>query len=74
MITRFDRAVHTQQLKDIDLLETDFSEVDVGMDKCNKFAHDAPIDNALSVPEPDEIKKKKKKLDDWIKSIKDRRK
>jgi energy-coupling factor transporter ATP-binding protein EcfA2 len=76
VVTRFERGIHTQQLKKLhDITEADLDAVDKGMTKSSRFiqAHDQASAVNEPIPVPDELKADIDALDDWVKAIRNRR-
>ena len=74
-VLRFRRGIKTNQLRDVDIKQSDYERVDNAMTKCSKFlvGHDDAIEINEPVPEPSEIKKDIEDLNSWIKEIHRRR-
>lgn len=75
-IERYRNSIQTQRTKHLaDICDDDLKALDSGMTKCSKWlpGHDqSPAENA-PFPEPNEVKKDIKSLDDWVQSIRNRR-
>lgn len=74
-IQRFGEGVSTQRLRQVLVTDDDYRAIDAGMTKSSKFEHDAAMGvGRLPIPAPDELRKDIDTLDDWRKSVMDRRK
>lgn len=75
-VRRFDDGVHTQQLRLAadDLRLKDIERVDAEIAYCSGFVHDRARATPARPPAPDIVESDIKKLDDWAKEIRARRK
>lgn len=76
VVIRFDRAIHTMQLGKIsDITPSDIQIIEEGMTKSSRFleGHDEAGAVADPVPEPDELRQDIGNLEDWVKSVRQRR-
>ena len=74
VITRFDCAVHTQQLRDVTIEDSDISIINAGMSECSKYLHDQPNVMRTDIENPEVLEKDLENLTNLQKSIRDRRK
>lgn len=75
-VLRFGQAIETQKLRKAagDLRIEDIEKVDEEMSYCSKFMHDPPGNVSRERPPgPDVVEADIKKLDDWAKSVRQRR-
>jgi hypothetical protein len=76
VVVRFDRAIHTQKLRNLsDITDDDIRMVDEGMTKCSRFleGHDEAVAVADPVPDPDELERDINQLETWVSTINRRR-
>jgi len=75
-IKRTAREAHTTQLKQVDVIPSDYERVEAGMKKCSTWfnGHDEPNEINAAFPEPDEVLEDVLALDRWVNDIKERRK
>lgn len=75
-IERFRSSVETKRIGKItDICQEDYATLDAAMDKCSRWlpGHDQAGASRAPVPEPKELKADIKKLEDWVKVIRNRR-
>lgn len=74
VVTRFERAINTKQLRHVvDITKEDIRVVERNMTKCSGFAHDEAAAIQSPVPEPEEIKQDIADLKCWCATIRRRR-
>lgn len=76
-VLRFGQSIETQKLRKVagDLRLDDIEKVDEEMSYCSKFMHDPPGNVSRErLPGPDIVEADIKKLDDWAKAVRQRRK
>lgn len=76
VVKRAERPIHTQQMKTLsDITEEDISTVESNMTKCSLLtnAHDDPLATPDSLPTIQEFEDDVNALDEWRKTIEDRR-
>ena len=76
VVGRFQRDVHTQQLRDLhDITEEDIRSVNDGVTKASRFleGHDTPDAGAEPVPDANEVEQDIKGLEDWVRAVRQRR-
>ena len=75
-VLRFGQVVSTQRLREVagDLRIEDVEKVEEEMSYCSKFVHDSPGNVSRERPPgPDVVEADIKKVDDWAKSVRQRR-
>ncbi|MCK4578821.1 MAG: ATP-binding protein, partial [Candidatus Marinimicrobia bacterium] len=76
VVTRFDPAIHTQQLSRVaDITPGDIQIIDQGMTKSSRFleGHDEAGAVADPVPSPNELRQDITALEDWVRGVRQRR-
>jgi len=76
VVRRFQRDVHTQQLRHLhDITEDDIELVNGGMTKASRFleGHNTPQAGAEPVADPDEVEQDIVGLEDWVSAVRQRR-
>ncbi len=75
-VERYRRSIQTRRARQLyDITEADCTALEAGMTKSSRWlvGHDqVPVEN-VPVPEPDELKKDIEALDEWVRTIDDRR-
>lgn len=71
VVTRFDPAIHTQQLRRVVFETHDIDEVDRAMTQLSQWteAHDDAAALIASVPTPDELEAEIRALSSWVKDL-----
>lgn len=72
-VMRFDEGISTQKLSYVVVEDADYAEIDRGMTKCSKFAHDPALAAHLPTPHPDELLADIEALENWRKSVETRK-
>ncbi|MBX9607489.1 MAG: AAA family ATPase [Gammaproteobacteria bacterium] len=62
---RFRKSVETQRLSGVVVEDDDYAQVNAGMAKCSKYAHDNAHMGGVAVPEPDELLADIMALENW---------
>lgn len=62
---RFRKSVETQRLSGVVVEDDDYAQVNAGMAKCSKYAHDNAHMGGVAVPEPDELLTDIMALENW---------
>jgi len=76
VVIRFDRAIHTQQLRNLsDITDDDIRTIDESMTKCSRFleGHDEAIAVGDPVPLPSELRQDIEDIEAWIAEVRRRR-
>lgn len=73
-ITRFNEGISTQRLKDVVVEDDDYAQINEGMTKSSKFAHDPALGAHLPTPNPNELLLDINKLETWRSSVENRKK
>lgn len=75
VVVRFGDGVSTQRLKALtDITEDDVKTVDSEMSYCSSFVHDESGAVNAGIPDPSVVEADIKRLDDWVQSLRKRRK
>lgn len=75
VVSRFDEGISTKKLRYVVVEDNDYKIIDEGMTKSSKFAAHDPAANAmLPTPHPDELCADIEKLENWRRSVEDRKK
>ena len=74
VIERFDSAVHTRQLSNVDIEKSDIGAITAGMTECSKYLHDQPDIVPMEVGKPEILKDDLKSLTNLKNIIVQRRK
>ena len=69
VVTRFERAVKTQSLKQVRVDDDLVRRVTDGMTKCSKFPHDAPIADGVELPLEEEMLADAEDLASFIRDV-----
>ncbi len=75
VVNRVERPIHTLLLKPVDVVETDYDAVLLGVGTCSKWrdGHDEPGEINEPYPSPDDALADVMALDKWIRAIRERR-
>jgi hypothetical protein len=74
VVLRFRKGVETNRLKEVQVDDMDYFEVDHGMTKCSNYCHDRALMGGISIPNPNDLLEDINKLDTWRIKIEDRSK
>ncbi len=74
VVLRFRKGIETQRLAEVNVDDTDYTQVDTGMTKCSNCAHDKAFMGGVAVPEPDELLDDILKLEKWRTEVEKRSK
>jgi energy-coupling factor transporter ATP-binding protein EcfA2 len=78
VITRYGRSIQTQKIEVVanDITSIDYALIDKEMSKCSTYfgGHDQAPELSDPLPDTDELKKDINTLEEWVKSVRDRRK
>lgn len=72
-VTRFNEGVSTQKLSYVVVEDHDYAEIDAGMTKSSKFAHDPAFGAQLPTPHPDDLLADINALETWRRSVETRK-
>lgn len=72
-VTRFEEGISTQRLRSVIVEDDDYMQIETGMTKCSKFAHDPAAGAHLPTPSPEELSSDIETLDKWRASVEKRR-
>lgn len=73
-VTRFGEGISTQKLRNVEVSDADYAQVDVGMTKSSKFAHDPAAAVQLPTPHHDDLSADIEALESWRDSVEKRSK
>lgn len=65
VVERFRNSVQTLRLREVVVEDADYAQVDRGMSKCSKYAHDAAPASGVAIPDPTELLNDITELDEW---------
>lgn len=74
VVLRFRKGVETKRLAEVVVDDNDYTQVNAGMTKCSKYAHDKALLGGVSVPDPDELLADITTLETWRAQIEERSK
>ncbi|MCM2564598.1 hypothetical protein [Janthinobacterium kumbetense] len=72
-VTRFEEGISTQRLRSVIVEDDDYMQIETGMTKCSKFAHDPAAGAHLPTPSPEELSSDIETLEKWRASVEKRR-
>lgn len=72
-VTRFEEGISTQRLRSVIVEDDDYMQIEAGMTKCSKFAHDPAACAHLPTPSPEELSNDIEALEKWRASVEKRR-
>jgi hypothetical protein len=73
VVTRFDEGISTKKLNSVMVEDSDYTQIDAGMTKSSKFAHDPALAAHLPTPHPAELIADIEALEAWRKSVETRK-
>jgi energy-coupling factor transporter ATP-binding protein EcfA2 len=74
VVVRFRNSVQTHLLREVLVEDADYAQVNGGMTKCSRYAHDTALDAGVAAPDPDELFKDISELEEWRERIETRSK
>jgi energy-coupling factor transporter ATP-binding protein EcfA2 len=74
VVLRFRKGIETNRLASVRVDDSDYAIVREGMARCSNYTHDKAILGGIFVPEPDELLKDIRALENWRLSVDDRNK